>query len=161
MANGKAAPGDESPTKAPILLEEDFVDSDSGSSLPVSIDLPFALKDQIDSGVQINGSVSTQETSEAGQVEDVFAEQTGGEDEATQGPYSEIQENPLEEDAVGENGGGEPQDNAAGKPEPRPPVNVNLLISRFVEECCETADGHAATARALYIAFLRWCDEND
>lgn len=161
VANGKAAPGDESPPKAPILLEEDFVDSDPGSSLPVSIDLPFALKDQIDSGVQINGSVSTQETSEAGQVEDVFAEQTGGEDEATQGPYSEIQENPLEEDAVGENGGGEPQDNAAGKPEPRPPVNVNLLISRFVEECCETADGHAATARALYIAFLRWCDEND
>ena len=92
VANGKAAPGDESPPKAPILLEEDFVDSDPGSSLPVSIDLPFALKDQIDSGVQINGSVSTQETSEAGRVEDVFAEQTGGEDEAIQGPYSEIQE---------------------------------------------------------------------
>ena len=161
VAKGKTAPGDESPPKAPILLEEAFVDSDPGSSLRVSIDLPFALKDQIGSGVQINGSVSTHETSEAGQVEDVFAEQTGGEDEATQGPYSEIQENPLEEDAVGENGGSEPQDNAAGKPEPRPPVNVNLLISRFVEECCETADGHAATARALYIAFLRWCDEND
>ena len=57
--------------------------------------LPFALEDQIDSGVLINGSVSTQETSEDRRVEDVLAEQTRGEDEASLEPYSEIPENPL------------------------------------------------------------------
>ena len=161
VANGTAAPGNESPPKAPILPKEDFVDPVPGTALPMSSDLPFALEDQIDSGVLINGSVSTQETSEDGPVEDVFAEQTGGEDEASLEPSSEIPEHPLEENAAGENGAGEPQDSAAGEPEPLPPVNVNLLIGRFVEECCETDDGQTATARQLYIAYLRWCDEND
>jgi hypothetical protein len=82
----------------------------------MSTDLPFALEDQIDSGVLINGSGSIQETSENGRVEDVIAEQTGGEDEASLEPHSEIPENPLEEDAAGEKGGSEPEDNADGEP---------------------------------------------
>ena len=127
----------------------------------MSTDLPFALEDQIGSGVLINGPVSIQENSDDGQVEDIFAEQSGGEDEASLEPFREIPENPLEEDAAGENGGGEPQDSAAEEPEPSPPINVNSLIGRFVEECCETNDGQTATARELYIAYLRWCDEND
>ncbi len=160
VANAKAAPGNESPPKAPILPTEDFVDPVPGTALPMSTVLPFALEDQIDSGVLINRSVSTQETSEDRQVEDVLAEQTGGEDEASLEPYSEMPENPLEEDAAGEKGG-EPEDTAAEEPEPSPPINVNPLIGRFVEECCETGDGQIATARELYIGYLRWCDEND
>ncbi len=161
VANGKAAPGNESQPNAPILPKEDLADSVPGTAPPMSTDLPFALEDQIDSGVLINGSGSIQETSENGRVEDVIAEQTGGEDEASLEPHSEIPENPLEEDAAGEKGGGEPEDSATEEPEPSPPINVNPLIGRFVEECCETADKHAATARELYIAYLRWCDEHD
>jgi uncharacterized peroxidase-related enzyme len=33
-------------------------------------------------------------------------------------------------------------------------------LSRFVEECCCRFDGASSTARDLYIAYLRWCDEN-
>ena len=161
VANGKATAGNESPPKAPLLPTEDFVDPVPGTALPMSTDLPFALEDQIATGVLINRLVSTQQTSEDRQVEDDFAEQTGGEDEASLEPYSEMPENPLEEDAAGENGGGEPLDSAAEEPEPSPPINVNSLIGRFVEECCESDDGQTATARELYIAYLRWCDEND
>ena len=161
VANGKAAPGNESPPKAPILPKEDFVDPVPETELPMSTDLPFALEDQIDSGILTSGSVSTQETSDDGRLEDVIAEQTGGEDEASLEPHSEIPENPLEEDAAGEKGGGEPENSAAEEPEPSPVINVNPLFGRFVEECCETADGQTATARELYIAYLRWCDEND
>jgi hypothetical protein len=161
VANGKSAPCNESLPKTPILPTEDFIDPVPDTALPMSTDLPFALEDQIDSGVLINGSGSIQETSENGRVEDVIAEQTGGEDEASLEPHSEIPENPLEEDAAGEKGGSEPEDNADGEPGPSLPISVNSLIGRFVEECCETADKHAATARELYIAYLRWCDEND
>jgi uncharacterized peroxidase-related enzyme len=45
--------------------------------------------------------------------------------------------------------------------EPDPPIDVNPLIIQFVQECCKTSDEQAATARELYIAYLRWCDEND
>ena len=161
VANGKSAPCNESLPKTPIPPTEDFIDPVPDTALPMSTDLPFALEDQIDSGVLINGSGSIQETSENGRVEDVIAEQTGGEDEASLEPHSEIPENPLEEDAAGEKGGSEPEDNADGEPGPSLPISVNSLIGRFVEECCETADKHAATARELYIAYLRWCDEND
>ena len=33
-------------------------------------------------------------------------------------------------------------------------------LNRFVEECCSTSNGGSSTARDLYIAYLRWCDEN-
>jgi phage/plasmid-associated DNA primase len=38
---------------------------------------------------------------------------------------------------------------------------VDPLILRFVGECCKTGDERSATAKDLYIAYLRWCDEND
>ena len=33
-------------------------------------------------------------------------------------------------------------------------------LPRFLEDCCNVSSGDSATARDLYIAYLRWCDEN-
>ncbi|MCI0782501.1 MAG: hypothetical protein J4N93_14510, partial [Chloroflexi bacterium] len=32
---------------------------------------------------------------------------------------------------------------------------------RFINDCCRVSPGETATARDLYIAYLRWCDDND
>ena len=40
------------------------------------------------------------------------------------------------------------------------PEKDQSQLSRFVEECCCTFDESSSTARDLYIAYLRWCDEN-
>ncbi|MCH7606152.1 MAG: peroxidase-related enzyme [Chloroflexi bacterium] len=34
-------------------------------------------------------------------------------------------------------------------------------IHQFVDSCCVTSPDRAATARDLYISYLRWCDESD
>lgn len=33
-------------------------------------------------------------------------------------------------------------------------------LPRFLEDCCNVSSSDSATARDLYIAYLRWCDEN-
>ena len=35
-----------------------------------------------------------------------------------------------------------------------------ITLERFIKECCRTGAGEATTTRDLYIAYLRWCDEN-
>ena len=54
-------------------------------------------------------------------------------------------------------------------PEAVPATNNNTMaaepkedkhIQRFVEDCCAVSPEDACTARDLYIAYLRWCDEN-
>ena len=34
-------------------------------------------------------------------------------------------------------------------------------LPRFIKDCCCVSPGETATARDLYIAYLRWCDDND
>ena len=88
-----------------------------------------------------------------GHMEAGPAEQTEGGEEASISLDSGRQEDSLEEETADANSGDEPESS--------PPVYVNPLIGRFVEECCESDVANAATARELYIAYLRWCDEND
>ena len=40
------------------------------------------------------------------------------------------------------------------------PPEQNLSLQQFVDECCVVSPGEAATARDLYIGYIRWCDEN-
>ena len=44
---------------------------------------------------------------------------------------------------------------------PDPPLEETYALPRFIEECCLVGPGQSATARDLYIAYLRWCDDND
>ena len=37
---------------------------------------------------------------------------------------------------------------------------VHQSLQRFVDECCVVSPEEAATARDLYIGYIRWCDEN-
>ncbi len=44
---------------------------------------------------------------------------------------------------------------------PDSPLEETSALPRFIEECCLVGLGQSATARDLYIAYLRWCDDND
>jgi uncharacterized peroxidase-related enzyme len=90
-------------------------------------------------------------------------EQTGGAPEATYAPVSGTEENPEEQSEAGEDAADEPKQSQETEEEgePEPPIDVDPLILRFVEECCKTGDDRSATAKELYIAYLRWCDEHD
>ena len=37
---------------------------------------------------------------------------------------------------------------------------LNQPLQQFVDECCVISPGEAATARDLYIGYVRWCDES-
>ena len=39
-------------------------------------------------------------------------------------------------------------------------VDPNNPVTRFVREACEVQDGEVTSARDIYIAYLRWCDDN-
>ena len=56
--------------------------------------------------------------------------------------------------------GAQSQDGAADQ-NPDLPSEENSALLRFIEECCMVEAGQSATARDLYIAYLRWCDDND
>ena len=107
------------------------------------------------------GDVS--ETPSGQSLEAGLGEQTGGAPEATYAPVSGTEENPEEQSEAGEDAADEPKQSqeTEEEEEPEPPIDVGPLILRFVEECCKTGDDRSATARELYIAYLRWCDEND
>ena len=49
----------------------------------------------------------------------------------------------------------------SGDQNPDPPLEEASALPRFIEECCLVEPGQSATARDLYIAYLRWCDDND
>ena len=163
-------------------------DSDLTSQFTNQMESPASQDDEMemDSGNRMTG----EEEPSGGHEKGVEAESTGQTEstvEAAFVPGSGTQENPLEQFGAKEIASGEPQQSEVEQPEPSlpeqigakeiadgepqqskveepessPPVNENLLIIRFVEECCERGDAHAATARELYIAYLRWCDEND
>ena len=187
--NGNAVLGGDSRSESPIRPEEGPDDPEPDVSPPMETDIPGALEDLINSGFLTNGSTSTQDVDEdailshpssggdADGLEDVTpgsdvggehttgielsGGQDGGAEEATIPPDSETQENVLEEETAAQNSGGEPVEHVPEEPESSPPVDVNPFIGRFVEECCETDDANSATARELYIAYLRWSDEND
>ena len=95
---------------------------------------------------------------------------------APTGPYNGIPKAPtapiggneetLEQNiGAGEDAPDEPQksevEEEQDEEEPEPPIDVDPLILRFVGECCKTGDDRSATAKELYIAYLRWCDEHD
>jgi uncharacterized peroxidase-related enzyme len=68
---------------------------------------------------------------------------------------------PLEEEDSGPPPGlGEdtPEDADGGTPVTGPPEANSL--NRFVAEACLVSSDQAAPARDLYVAYLRWCDEN-
>jgi uncharacterized peroxidase-related enzyme len=46
-------------------------------------------------------------------------------------------------------------------PEPDATSKADSTLLRFIEECCQTGTHESATARDLYISYLRWCDDND
>ena len=68
---------------------------------------------------------------------------------------------PGEQSESGEDAAAESQQIQETEEEEERPIGVAPLILRFVEECCKTGDERSATAKELYIAYLRWCDEND
>ncbi|MCH7979013.1 MAG: peroxidase-related enzyme [Acidobacteria bacterium] len=150
LTNGSvSAPetGEEGPVGVPTSGEEDTYGAEDAADVS-----------------DLTGQFASEMESLGGQDDDVEvgpAEQTRGVEEAAPAPASGMEENRLEERGALENTAGEPQQSEVEEPESSTLIEVNTFIGRFVEECCETADGQAATAKELYIAYLRWCDEND
>jgi uncharacterized peroxidase-related enzyme len=85
-----------------------------------------------------------------GDTERTFTtEEAGGEEDFA--PPSDLEEDTPE-------GEGEGEDEGAATP---PTGNLEAIpLSRFLDETCIVSSDQAAPARALYIAYLRWCDEN-
>ena len=105
------------------------------------------------------GDVS--ETPSGQSVEAGPGEHTGAAPEANYAPITGTEVSPGEQSEAGEDAAVEPQQIQETEEEEEPPIDVDPLILRFVEECCKTGDERSATAKELYIAYLRWCDEND
>jgi len=105
------------------------------------------------------GDVS--ETPSGQSVEAGPGEHTGAAREANFPPITGTEVSPGEQREAGEDAAVEPQQIQETEEEEEPPIDVDPLILRFVEECCKTGDERSAAANELYIAYLRWCDEND
>ena len=177
---GPADPGpDASPPQADDFLREleDIVDSgvltngpatgyetEEGSTNPMASDNrsheePEKLVDAYPAD-----QIGHQSETPTGQsIEARPSEPTGDADEVAAAPVSDFEDNPAEQSEASEDADDEPQQSMETKEEEEstPPIDVNPLIIRFVEECCTTSNDQAATARELYIAYLRWCDEHD
>ena len=77
-----------------------------------------------------------------------------------QAPVPQPEEATLPDDLLEEPLSGPDQDadlnDIAAEPEKEPSI-----LSRFVEDCCSVSPEEASSARDLYVAYLRWCDETD
>ena len=105
------------------------------------------------------GDVS--ETHSGQSVEAGPGEHTGAAPEANYAPITGTEVSPGEQSEAGEDAAVEPQQIQETEEEEEPPIDVDPLILRFVEECCKTGDERSATAKELYIAYLSRCDGND
>jgi hypothetical protein len=76
--------------------------------------------------------------------------------EANYAPITGTEVSPEKQTQAEENTAVEPQQIQETEEEAEPPIDVDSLILRFVEECCKTGDERSATANELYIAYLRW-----
>ena len=103
------------------------------------------------------GDVS--ETHSGQSVEAGPGEHTSAAPEAKYAPITGTEVSPGEQSEAGEDAAVEPQQ--IQETEEEPPMDGDPLILRFLEECSKTGDERSATAKELYIAYLRWCDEND
>ncbi|MCH8280574.1 MAG: peroxidase-related enzyme [Chloroflexi bacterium] len=55
----------------------------------------------------------------------------------------------------------DPRDDPAAESRGNNAPQTEPPLSRFINDCCRVSPGETATARDLYIAYLRWCDDND
>jgi hypothetical protein len=95
------------------------------------------------------GDVS--ETPRGQSVEAGPGEHTGAAPEANYATITGTEVSPGEQSEAGEDAAVEPQEIQAieEEEEEEPPIDVDPLILRFIEECCKTGDERSATAKEL------------
>ena len=141
----RGGPADEPAGEPPVETSHDPIQGSASNTVGKSFGEPAR---------RIRGKTAEETLDEAAaEIQEEPLEHSAG--ETAEGVLDETSVEPVEGGPAGHS---RPRDSKAKR---RMSQDEESALPRFIEECCSVFSGGASTARDLYIAYLRWCDEND